>query len=659
MSIKELPYRQVHLDFHTSPAIPSVGKRFSKEQFAEALKRGHVNSVTLFSKCHHGYSYHPTEVNEMHPGLHFDLLGSQLEVCRELGINAPVYISAGFDEKEVIRHPEWISVGAPGHGPDYVNDSSYHLLCYNTPYLDKLLAQIEEVMKKYSPIELFLDISAVRVCYCASCVSEMKRRGLNPHNPADSVKMGEITYANYCRKTEEIIHRYNPETKIFHNAGNIQRGRRDIAGYDSHLELESLPTGGWGYDHFPMSASYVRNIGKDYLGMTGKFHTTWGEFGGFKHPNALRYEVALSAAFGAKCSIGDQLHPSGEMNLRTYDLIGKAYAELEKIEPWCVGAKAVTDIAVLSAEAVSGTNSRDSKPDIGVCRMLFEGKYLFDLIDLEVSFDRYKVIVLPDTVTVNGALEKRLKDYLEKGGKLLCSGYSGLGKDGNSFVLPLGAEKEGLNEFRPTYMVPCDERIATNGITQYVMYTEAQNIKAKENGKVFARLAEPYFNRTPEHFCSHQHTPDRPDSRRDGAVLTDNTAYICWNIFTDYATKGSLVLKELFIFALENLLGNSKTVEISGLPDRGKMTLMRQKKENRDILHLLFAHTTVRGNGIEVIEDVVPVCDIGVSLKTEKKPLSVLTVPDKKTLKYVYADGKVSFTVPEVYIHTAVEIAYE
>ena len=40
MKAKNIPYRQVHLDFHTSPAIPSVGERFSREQFAEALSPG-------------------------------------------------------------------------------------------------------------------------------------------------------------------------------------------------------------------------------------------------------------------------------------------------------------------------------------------------------------------------------------------------------------------------------------------------------------------------------------------------------------------------------------------------------------------------------------------------------------------------------------------
>ena len=30
---------------------------------------------------------------------------------------------------------------------------------------------------------------------------------------------------------------------------------------NTHLELESLPTGGWGYDHFPLSARYAQTLG--------------------------------------------------------------------------------------------------------------------------------------------------------------------------------------------------------------------------------------------------------------------------------------------------------------------------------------------------------------------------------------------------------------
>ncbi len=87
--------------------------------------------------------------------------------------------------------------------------------------------------------------------------------------------------------------------------------------------------------------------------MTGKFHTTWGEFGGYKHPNALRYESALALANGAKMCIGDQMHPGGRLDHATYQLIGTAYAEVQEKEAWCDGVSSVADVGVLSVEALA------------------------------------------------------------------------------------------------------------------------------------------------------------------------------------------------------------------------------------------------------------------------------------------------------------------
>ena len=101
-------FRQVHLDFHTSEHIEDIGKKFNKKQFQTALKKGHINSITLFSKCHHGWAYHPSKANEIHPHLDFDLLGAQIQAAHEIGVKTPIYLSAGLDEKMAHRHPEWL-----------------------------------------------------------------------------------------------------------------------------------------------------------------------------------------------------------------------------------------------------------------------------------------------------------------------------------------------------------------------------------------------------------------------------------------------------------------------------------------------------------------------------------------------------------------------
>ena len=60
-------FRQVHLDFHTSEKVPMIGARFDRKQFQKALTDGHVDSITVFSKCHHGWAYHPSTANRPHP----------------------------------------------------------------------------------------------------------------------------------------------------------------------------------------------------------------------------------------------------------------------------------------------------------------------------------------------------------------------------------------------------------------------------------------------------------------------------------------------------------------------------------------------------------------------------------------------------------------
>lgn len=387
-------FRQIHLDFHTSELIPGIGKRFDKKQFQKMLQLGRVDSITVFSKCHHGWAYHPTKANEIHPHLDFDLLGAMIEAAHEIGVNTPVYLSAGLDEKLARRKPQWLirdKDEKTNWAPDFLTPG-YHQFCMNTPYLDVLIAQIEEVVQNYDADGIFLDIVGVRACYCQSCIASARAEGYDPRDEEAMLKIWERTYARYAEKTNEAVHKHKPGLPVFHNNGHIRRGRRDLVHMNTHLELESLPTGGWGYDHFPLSARYAQTLGMEFLGMTGKFHTSWGEFGGFKHPNALIYETSLSLANGAHCSIGDQLHPEGQMDEATYTLIGKAYAEVEKKEPWCTNVKSVADVALLSLEScdthsIMHAGEWTSLSDSGVIRMLLEGKYLFDVVDTEADPD--------------------------------------------------------------------------------------------------------------------------------------------------------------------------------------------------------------------------------------------------------------------------------
>ncbi|MFX3635671.1 MAG: beta-galactosidase trimerization domain-containing protein [Candidatus Pristimantibacillus sp.] len=646
-------FRQVHLDFHTSEAIPGIGSEFSKAQFQSMLRTGHIDSITIFSKCHHGWAYHPSEANEMHPHLSFDLLGEMIDAAHEIGVNTPVYLSAGLDEKLARRHPEWLIRDAEDR-TRWVKDfmtPGYHEFCFNTPYLDLLLAQIHEVVSRYDADGIFLDIVGIRKCQCQYCVASLRAANQDPRDEAAVIALGERTYLNYTRRVRETIDAVKPGLPVFHNSGHQRQGRRDLAQVNSHLELESLPTGGWGYDHFPLSARYTQTLGMEFLGMTGKFHTSWGEFGGYKHPNALRFETALSLAHGAKCSIGDQLHPAGLMDEATYTLIGTAYAEVEAKEPWCSGSIAIADIAVLSLEAAreacpkaQNAANRTNLTDAGVVRILSEGHYLFDIVDMEADFSRYKVLILPDDIRIWPELAKTITEFIAEGGKVLATGRSGLNVDGDAFALELGIEWRGENQYRPAYFRP-HSSFGPLLPASYVMYGTGQVVELT-GGHSLGHRENPYFNRDVFNFCSHLHTPSSGEADGPGMVESKNGIYIAWNVFEDYADNGHLILKEMVLHALSQLL--PLPTMLSNLPARGITTLQYQKAENRYINHLLYVTPVMKGR-VEVIEDIVPLHNISVCLRlpSSERVKRVYLAPSQEELIYTASeDGAIEYTVP-------------
>ena len=671
-----LRFRQVHLDFHTSPHIPGIGEKFDKKHFQKTLKDAHINSITCFSSCHHGYSYHPTKVGKMHPHLKFDLLGAQIEACKEVDINVPIYLTAGVNDLAVDEHPEWREIGPDGKYLGWstsIYEAHFKTVCFNSPYTDYLCEMIEEAVDRYPACDgVFLDIIFQNNCCCKYCMKVMEENGLDPVKEEDLSKCADMALERYFKMTTAAVRKNDPNMPVFHNSGHIHKDRKDRLKYFSHLELESLPTGGWGYDHFPTSAKYAMNLGLDYIGVTGKFHTTWGEFGGFKHPNALVHETATMLAFGARCGIGDHLHPEGKLDESTYELIGKAYREVEQKEPWCIGAKNVADIAMFSCEAVNKIHigARDDVAcDTGAARLLLEGHYLFDIIDDEMDFDRYKLLVLPDEIEISESFKEKLDTFLLQGGKLLLTGSSGFDNNGKP-LFDIGAECFGQSEYCPDYIVPREDVRADFVNTPLVMYFKSQRIKVT-TGESLGNIYDPYFNRTPKHYCSHQHTPYKPEpSGFDCGVINGNVMYLAHPVFSLYRGYGTVAYKEYVLNCIDLLLGEK--ILKTNMPSTARVSLMEQPEENRYVLHLLYANKVNRGgemnfsggniqaggSTIEVIEELMPLNDVQVELCLDRKVKSITLEPQGKDVDYEFCDGCIKVKLESFTSHSMLSLQY-
>lgn len=657
-SATPLRFRQVHLDYHNSELLPDIAARFDPEEFAATLKRARVNSITCFGRCHHGMIYHDTKrfPERHHPSLKRNLLKEQIEACHRQNIRVPVYVTVQWDHFTARQHPEWLAVDEHGRVFDTepYQPGFYRYLDVNTPYNDFLRAYMDELFETAPVDGLFLDIVKVLDTSSPHTIRQMHERGMDPTQKAQRMAFYSDVMQRWREETSAYIRAKDANCGIFYNGGHVGPYIRKPLPTYSHLELESLPSGGWGYLHFPLTSRYARTLGPDFLGMTGKFHTSWGDFSSLKNRAALEFECFSMLALTGKCSIGDQLPPNGKLDTATYDLIGSVYEQVEQKEPYCAGAKPLVDIGLMTIESPQppDTSARVPDPMMGAVRMLQEGRHQFDIVDAESDWSAYRVLILPDQVLLTDALAQKLNRYVAAGGSVLATHQSGLTPDKRAFATDaFGVSLIGDAPYSPDFIVSTGEGISA-GLpnTELVVYQKANQVKPT-TGTVLAQTNVPFFNRTYEHFVSHRHTPSSGKPGYPAIVQNGKVIYFAHPMFSQYAQNAPRWCKQFVLNALDRLLPDP-LVRTPGAPTTLLATLNRQPDQNRRVLHLLHYVPERRGRDFDVIEDVIPLSNVAVSVRGSARRVTL--APSGTALKFSQRNGRVEFVVPELRGHQMV-----
>ncbi len=659
---RQLPlrFRQIHLDFHTSPFIGDVGRDWDAREFARTMKRAHVDSVTVFAKCHHGHLYYDTKRPERHPSLprRLNLLGEQVEALHREGIRAPIYISILCDEFAANQHPDWIALDFDGkrvgRGPLSNQGSSWQILDMASPYQEYVAEQTAEVLRIFNPVDgIFFDMCWDQPSAGSYSIAAMQRAGLNPEIEEHRKRFAHKLTLDYMKRFFGMVKKSSRDASVFFNGRPVSNLAEEQP-FQTQSEIESLPTGGWGYMYFPKNVRFARKFPLPYMGMTARFHKSWADFGGLKPYAALEYETSQMMAHGARCSIGDQIHPRGTLDRATYELIGSIYERVEKREPWLIDAKPQTEIGLLqSNERPMGQGARIniSGSEVGAIRILTQLKHQFDLISAEMDFGRYELLILPDSVQMTEALAKDLTRYIKRGGSVLASGTAGLSDDRARVLLPqLGIKPHGMSPFKDTFIRFGREISDDVPPTDHVIYETGVRVTPAAQAKTLARVVEPYFQRSWKQFSSHFQTPPDKLSRFAAAVQNGRVAYIAYPIFAAFAAHGNFPYR-LLVRNLINRLLPEPLLRVAA-PTSTEATVTQQR--GRTIVHLLQYAPERRTEKLDLVEDVVPLFDVPLSLRSAKKPKRVYLAPENETIAFEHLAGRVNLRVPEVRGHAMI-----
>ena len=636
--------RGVHLDFHTSPDIEGIGTAFNAEEFTKTLREARVDLMTVFAKCHHGYCYYPTKVGEMHPHLDFDLLRAEIDAIHAAGAKAPIYITLGWNKKDADEHPDWRHIDfhtrkefffhhdvKPTDPDRPMADGGWTTLCPAGGYGDYLVEVTKEVCETFDVSDgLFYDICFFKdACACEACLSGMRARGMDPDNYEDAKRYYIDKRVEMMQRLTATIRAYSKDAPIFFNGG-ANMNRTEYHPYQTHFELEDLPTAWGGYDLMPLRAKYFERYGKRFLGMTGKFHHAWGEFGGFKSREALRYECADMLSVGAEISVGDHLHPTGKIDKSTYDIIGHAFRYVESIEEYCVNTRAHTDIALWM--------SHNYDADVGASKLLAIMQEEYDVIDSGEELSRYSLVILPDLVEFTEKDKAALLAYVAAGGKVVASYKSVFPELGVEILEPSPYDKDFISSSLSEVETP------------FLSY--GSSFRVKSEGEVLARVYDPYFSRTYHHFCGHKNTPYDPVGTEYPALLRcGGVLYFAHPVFTSYDKSGNYYLEQYVIRAIDEM--KARTIRTENLPSCGRVRFRKRIGEEQYMLHVLYAPPVNRGN-VCLLPDFPTLHDVKFSVQVDTKIKKVTLRPSGEELAFTQEGNTVSFTMPPFSLHALV-----
>lgn len=659
--------RQIHLDFHTSEHIKDIGENFDKKVFQQYLIKAKVTSINLFAKCHHSWSYYPTKVGRIHPNLSFDLLGEQIAACKEIGIKTFIYYTMGWSSNDANDHPEWCARNKDGsfivHGALSEGEKNqetqalphfhWKFMCLNNAYHDLIYTQIEELCDSYSADGFWFDIYQVhRLCYCENCKEFMISSGIDRCDEASVEAYNASLMKQHCSALSTLIRKKIPQAEVFFNGTTaIDSGanfRHRMYENNTIQDLEDLPTTWGGYDKLPLQAKFFLNAGFPITAMSGKFHTDWGEFGGFKHPDALKYEAAAMIASGANCNFGDQLHPNGTIDSSTYENIGYAFNYAEQIEAYGIGGKPISRLGLW--------RSFDQDCDEGLSKILLENQIDFDVANFSKDFSKYSVLIFPSKTQLSTAEVSKVKNFIESGGSVITLAKSLLNFTEDNVSEAFGVTYVSDSNFDCDYTLIKDALYPIFVKTPFLNYDAAIQVKPKSKVEVLADIFEPYFNRTSEQYCSHQKTPFKDTKAQHPAIVKkDKCIFIAHELDAMYHKFGARIHRDLFKNCLD-LIYKNPIVEVD-LPSAARINLLHQVNKKRFVLHLLYS-TPIRRGITSVIEDSVPLENITIAFQFPKEIQSVSLIPDKQELNIQHNDSKYFVTIPQFKTHCALSFHY-
>jgi hypothetical protein len=440
----------------------------------------------VFATQVHGYCHHPTQVGMAAKGIvKTDPVGEMVRELRKRHPQARVVAYMHPRTTYVLEsHPEWRAINAFDGKPI---DSAGPVACLSTGFVEReMKPYLKELIEKYNFDGFWFDGACLNYdeCGCTVCRADFTREtGMPFLTPTDRNELKP----NYLRWMEWRLSRHeryydvvtsyvrtlkpDATVQILSGAGRAWlTGEARPAASESFMRRasESCLEFFWHVDGpgDPVYSHFNAQMGR---GVSGRLSEGWTPptVHGTDSVGVPREELMARVWTMLVNGVVPQL-PAGGWS-RTADRQGafrqiksrQAYfQDVTSLKYAALVATENTDLALPRKEIRAGLLPET----LGIYRMLIEEHFPVDVIG-RLNLERddlsaYRVIVLPEHYVLSAKSAARIREYVDDGGGLVCSGRSGL-------FSPVGAT---LPNFTLAEVLGAD----------YVSFSEAKDLSSQE-----------------------------------------------------------------------------------------------------------------------------------------------------------------------------------
>ncbi|WP_080238463.1 alpha-amylase family protein [Spirosoma rigui] len=637
-------YFGLHFDFHAEGGDSLVGRNLSERQLDSLLTAVKPDFIQVDCKGHPGVSSYPSKVATatVTPRIEKDPLAFYRAVTRKHGVALYLHYSGVFDYAALANHPDWAVQQADGS--KHPSMTSVH-----GPYADSLLIPQLRELADYGADGVWVDGE------CWATLADYSEPALAKFRAATGVKtvprsesdpgygafqeFARQSFVDYLGHYVDDVHRHKPTFRIASNWAYSSMMPAPITTQVDYLSGDLTP--GNSVNSAALEGRIMAAQGQLYRKpwdlMSWGFWYTFGPArqGDQKTAVHLMQDAAEILALGGGFQTYYQQRRDASLPLRQLPVMAELSQFVRARQPFCEGSVAVPQVALVYANATVRAfskslfgNEQTGRVN-GVLTALLDAQLPVEVLSeqhLQGRMKQYPVIVLSQQDSLDPGFRRELLDYARQGGNVLIIGA----ENTRQFAAELGVTPVGANRDDPTTVLYKGESVLLTGAVLPVRITGGatrpigQFLRAEAGDPIPGVVA----SETPY------------GQGRLTAVYADLSA--------DYRKHQSPKLRDFMAALVQPLLSRPR-VAVSG---SHLVHVVLNRQNNKLAVNLINTGGRHADPQVYTHDEVPPLTNLTVQLRTDSKPKRVIQQPENRRLPVRYANGVATITVPQLALHS-------